>query len=285
VIIRPFLLISILALASCKYFKKKSGTGSEAPIARVQDAYLYPSGLREILKRAHESGDSARFVNNYVQDWIKRQLMIQKALLYLPDENLDVERQVNDYRQSLILYAYEKELILQKLDTSVSEAELRGYYEQYKNNFELDNDLAQLHYVKTAMDAPRRDSLLAWLVSDSEADRMKLEDYCHQYAVDFSLSDSLWMDVPAILKTMPVSLQQLEAIAGYRSRAAVNDSAHYCVLKINDFRKKGETAPFEFVKDEILRIILNKRKMDLIRSTYDNIYAEAERNKEFEIYE
>ncbi len=279
-----WLLLLLVFLSSCKYFKTKPGIEDEQAIARVQDAYLCASDIEQVLKSAGSSKDSANFVKNYVDDWIKRKLMIEKALLYLPAEELDIDKQVNDYRESLILYAYEKELILQKLDTLVSDEEALKYFEEFKQNFEIDFDLVQLRYVKAPNDAPKLDSLITWLGSDNDADKIKLEDYCYQNAADFSLNDSAWFDVPTVLKIIPVTPNQLEALMNYKSKTTVNDSAYHYALRVNDFRREGEIAPFHFVKDDIIRITLNKRKMDLVRSTYDNIFHEAQRNNEFEIY-
>lgn len=277
-------LVLLFFFTSCTYFKTKPA-GDKQPIARVQDAYLYYSDIEPILKSAKDSEDSASLVKNFIDDWIKRKLMIEKALLYLPMEKLDIERQVNDYRESLILYAYEKELILQKLDTIVHEAEARQYYETYKQNFELNNDAVQLQYVKAPNNAPKIDSLLVWLSSENEDNKIKLEDYCYRYAAGFSLEDTMWFDASAVLKTIPLTRAELDALVGSKSKTTVKDSLFYYALRVNDFRRRGEIAPFHFVKDDIIRLTLNKRKMDLVRSTYDNIFREAQRKNEFEIYE
>lgn len=278
------LLLLLVFLSSCKYFKPKPASDNK-PIARVQDAYLYYSDIEPVLLSAKDSEDSASLVKNFIDDWIKRKLMIEKALLYLPTEELDIDRQVNDYRESLILYAYEKELILQKLDTVVPDAEVLQYYETYKQNFELGNDAVQLQYVKTANNAPKIDSLLVWLALKDEDDKIKLEDYCYRYAAGFSLNDTMWFDVSAVLKTIPVTRAELDALIGSKSKTTVKDSLFYYALRVNDFRRKGEIAPFHFVKDDIIRLTLNKRKMDLVRSTYDIIFREAQRKNDFEIYE
>lgn len=278
------LLAVPLLFTSCKYFKKTPGATDEAPIARVQDAYLYYSDIEPVLKSAEYSKDSAGFVQNYVNEWIKRKLMIGKAVLYLPEDKLDIDRQVDDYRESLILYAYEKELILQKLDTVVADEEAQKYFEQYRQNFDLDFDVVQLMFAKAPRNAPNLDSLTAWFGSNNEDDKIKLEDYCYKYAADFSLKDSLWFEAPAILKTLPITQNQLDAAISNKTRTVVSDSVYQYLLKVTDFTRKGEIAPFGFVKDDIIRLILNKRKMDLVRSTYDNIFTEAQRKNEFEIF-
>lgn len=79
--------------------------------------------------------DSAEVAKNYIDNWIKRQLILQVAEKYLTAEQLDIERRVQDYKESLIIYSYENELIQQKLDTVVSQDEIEAYYQQYEENF------------------------------------------------------------------------------------------------------------------------------------------------------
>lgn len=251
----------------------------------MNDEYLYYSDIEPILKSAGNARDSATVAKSYVDDWIKRKLMLQKAQVYLPAEKLDIERQVSDYRESLILYTYEKELILQKLDTAVPVETLMNYFEGYKTNFVLNEGVVQMHYVKVARDAPKIDSLARWFGSDNEMNKARIEDYCHRYAADFSLNDSMWQAVSAVFKSMPVSSSQLEALNRYKTTTVVGDSLFNYVVKVKDSKAKGEIAPFDYVKDDIARIILNKRKMELVRSTYENIYLEAQRSNKFEIYE
>ncbi len=278
------LKVLLVFFSSCNFFSKKN-IGNEQPVARVNDEYLYYSDIEPILKSAGNARDSATVAKSYVDDWIKRKLMLQKAQVYLPAEKLDIERQVSDYRESLILYTYEKELILQKLDTAVPVETLMNYFEGYKTNFVLNEGVVQMHYVKVARDAPKIDSLARWFGSDNEMNKARIEDYCHRYAADFSLNDSMWQAVSAVFKSMPVSSSQLEALNRYKTTTVVGDSLFNYVVKVKDSKAKGEIAPFDYVKDDIARIILNKRKMELVRSTYENIYLEAQRSNKFEIYE
>lgn len=230
------------------------------------------------------ANDSASIVENYVEDWVKRKLMIQKALKYLPSEKLDINKQVEDYRESLILYIYEWELILQKLDTTVDESILLNYFDGYKTNFELKNDVVQMFFVKAPEDAPKIDSLVLWIASRYEKNKTKMEDYCHQYAVDFSIGDTIWYEIPTVYKNIPISKYQLEMSRLYKSTVMVSDSLFNYVVKVNSSKAKGEIAPYHYVREDISRIILNKRKKELVRSTFENVYLEGKRTNKFEIY-
>lgn len=248
------------------------------------DEYLYRPDIEHIAKNVAGTDDSARVVEKYVEDWIKRKLMLEKANQYLPGDKVNIDRQVEDYRESLILYIYEKELLLQKLDTAVDENILLNYFDEYKTNFELKDDIVQLLFVKAPKDAPKTDSVVMWIASKEETAKQKMENYCHQYASDFSLGDTVWFETSSVFSNIPVSAHQLEVLKLYKNTLMVSDSLFNYVVKMNDSGNKGEIAPYHYVKDDITRIILNKRKKELVRSTFENVYLEGKRANKFEVY-
>ena len=59
-------------------------------------------------------------MQSYIDSWIKKQLLVAQAEMNLTEALKDVEGRINDYRNSLLIYAYQHELIKQNFDTVVS---------------------------------------------------------------------------------------------------------------------------------------------------------------------
>ena len=99
----PFWLILALTVFfnSCSRFENRN---KEQPIARVYDRYLYPSDINDIFPNNHSSNDSLLILANFVDKWIKKQLILQKAELNLTDDQKDVSKQLEEYRSSLLLF-------------------------------------------------------------------------------------------------------------------------------------------------------------------------------------
>lgn len=278
-------MLALLVYPSCKYLKKGVSDKDEMPVARVNDKYLYYSDIKNIIRKTVVIEDSAQVIRNYIDDWIKHNLVLQKAATYLPPEKLDVQKQVNNYRESLIIHLYERELILQKLDTAISVEEIRRYYEDFKGNFELREDIIQFYYIKLANTAPKLDSIKAFINAQSETDKIKLTDYCFQYAEDFSISDSAWFEIERVYQQLPIRKEYMDMLIQYNSSGIVQDSNYTYLLKVNSFKIKGELAPFNYIINDISKIILNKRKVDLINSTYRSLYQDGVKSGSFEIYQ
>ena len=55
-------------------------------------------------------------------------------------------------------------------------------------------------------------------------------------------------------------------------------------MQINDVLLRNDAAPLEYVKPTIRQIVINKRKLELIKQLEKDITKDAIKNKQFEIY-
>jgi len=273
----------LLATASCDWLKKNDRE-NDPVVAQVGGKYLYLSDIAEGPAKGLAAADSAEVVGNFIDAWIKKQLILGMAEKYLSPEQLDIEKRVQDYRESLIIYHYENELIQQKLDTAITEEEILTYFAQYQENFLLTEDIAQFYYVKVPRDAPKLDDARDMFRSNTIEDKEKLAAYCKQYAADFYLQDSIWYELSGIYKQIPIDQLQLRTLSKNKLTGEVEDSLYIYMLKVNDFREQQQPAPLNYVKDDVAKIVLNKRKMELITKTYESLYNDAVENGGFKKY-
>ena len=125
-------------------------------LVSLYDKELY---LSEISNSFPEESDSVTFVQSYVDSWIKKQLLVAQAEMNLTDALKNVEGRIEDYRSSLLIYAYQQELINQNFDTIVSKIEIQNYYDKNKEELKLKENIFQGRFVKTNIDAPKLDVL------------------------------------------------------------------------------------------------------------------------------
>src|SRR5947207_561682 len=110
-------IFSLLICVSCHYFGKDDPSKKDA-IARAYDYILYPEDLTGIVPEGASRTDSIAIVKNYIDNWIRHKSVLHKAENNLDEEKKNVQDQLEEYRNSLVTYAYETELIRQKLDTN-----------------------------------------------------------------------------------------------------------------------------------------------------------------------
>lgn len=275
-------ILGLLLVVSCT--SKTDINGNREVIARANNSYLYLDNIKDIVPQGTSSKDSIERLKKYIDNWVHEALVIQKAEDNLTDEQKDVEKQLQDYRNSLITYIYEKELVKQKLDTTVSAQEIEEYYNNNRNNFELKDNIIKVVYVKVNKKAPGINKLEKWYKSDNLKDKELLAGYCHQFAENFYLDDNSWLLFDDLLKEIPIQTYNKELFLQNNRFVEVSDSLNSYFLNIKGFKIRNSLSPLSFEKENIKNIILNKRKLQLISKMKEDIYNDAANNKKIEIY-
>ena len=274
------LLIIIVAL-SCTKLETRS---REKPLARVFEKNLYPSDIRDIFPNNVSPEDSILIQQNYVDKWVKKQLILQKAELNLTEEQKDVRLQIDEYRSSLLIYKYEQNLVLQKLDTLISDEEIEAYYTENPSNFNLDRHIVKALFIKLPINAPEIWRVRQMSRSEREEDFRELESYCYQHGAKYDYFDDKWTSFSTITRALPNEIRNPESFLRWNRYIEQQDSAFRYMVNLKEFTLAGTVAPLPYVEQKIRSIILNKRKVQFVRDLENNIYKDALNKGSFTIY-
>ncbi|NNC94607.1 MAG: hypothetical protein HKN92_03525 [Chitinophagales bacterium] len=282
---RPAFTLALFTFlfTSCSLFNKNEQEQKGKILAQVGDRYLYLKDIGEIVNPSMDN-DSADIINNYINIWVKRQLLLLKAEEQLPEEINEIEKKVQDYKESLIIYRFEQELIKQKLDTVISSDAISAYYEQYKNNFILEFDVVDVSYVKLLSNSPTKDSVGDWFFSGSLEDLLKLEEFSSQYAVTYNLNESNWIGAELFVNMISMEEGDFGDLLMRKEEFKLEEENYSLFVKVKGKRLKGSEAPLEYVEDDIKKILLNKNKILLLDEINDRIYSEGTKQNKFKIF-
>lgn len=276
------LILAALMLSACHLmpWNKKD----DNVLARVHNKYLYASDVQRIINPGTAPLDSINIVNNYINSWIRQQLLLYQAERSLTQSQKDFTKQLEDYRNSLIIYEYESDIIRKKLDTVVNKAEIRDYYEKNQTNFELKENIVKVSYVQLDSDSKELTKLRKlWQTNDSKSKR-ELEKYCIQNGLNYSLWDDNWVFFNDLLKDIPIKTYNQESFLQYNRSIEVRDSAYIYLVEFREFQIKESVAPLSMHEENIRKIIMNRRKIELLQNLQNEIFENALNNNQFEIY-
>jgi len=281
--------IIVVLLSSCDFIKIKKETAEgelvRKPIARVGNSYLFQDELIGIAPTGVEAEDSIARVTAYVDSWIRKQLVINEAMKNIDIDELEVERKVLDYRYSLIGYEYQNYYIKKNLDDSVSDEEIEAYYKEGLDNFILKQNIIQGTYIKVPKSAPRTKKIKDLMFSKKSKDQVELKSYCIGFSAAYHLSDSSWIEFDKLVVNSPLSEipNKVQFLRSYNYYETTDNDFLY-FLKIQAYKISDNVSPLEFVKQDIKNIILNKRKVELARKLEDDVYENAAKRKDFEVF-
>ncbi len=276
--LKKIVFVLLVFIVACK----SSPEPGEVAVARVYDSYLYVKDLNGKLPANISPADSTVLIKEYIDNWIKQQLLIKQAEKNLSDEDKDFTQQLEDYKNSLLIYKYETQLIKQSLDTLITENEIADYYEKNKSNFELKENIVKVIYVKIPRAVPMTVPKL-YIGSDKPADRKKLQDFCVKYAVNYYLDDQNWLLFNDILKEIPITTYNQEEYLKNNRTIEIQDSTYSYLMNIKGFMIKDGLSPLSFEKNNIRDIIMNKRKLKLIEDMQKEVYSNGVKKGSFEV--
>ncbi len=278
-------------MSSCEFFQVKKAKNDDlnqerSPIVRAHDAYLYQEDIEGIVQKGMSLEDSADRVNRYIDSWARKQLLIKEATKNIVFDEAEIERKILDYRYSLMGYEYQSYYVNKNLVSEVTDEEIQNYYTEHIDNFTLKQNIIRSRFINLPIGAPNTVDVKKLLYSNKEDDIETLKNYCLSFATSYQLNDSVWINFEELVRSTPLAeLDNKVRFLKTKKYSESVDSTNLYYLRILEYKMSDELSPMEFVKDQIKNIIINKRKITLARQLEEDVYQQAVRNNEIEIYE
>ncbi|OBX25373.1 peptidylprolyl isomerase [Gelidibacter algens] len=277
-----FIILGCCFLVSCDFFKQ---TDDRTPVARVGDSYLYEEDVEDLVAEGTSVEDSTLLVNGFITRWATQLLLVDGAKRNLPEDlQNDFNKLVNQYQNDLFTRAYVEALVKRSIDTTVSLSEAQNVYDNNKESFKLNEELIKLRYINLSQNAINRDEIEKRFKRFNEKDKRYLDSLDIQFK-SFSLNDSIWIKASQVVQKIPVvnadNKKELLKISNF---IQLKDSLDLYLIQINEVLQQNEYAPLEYVKPTVNQIIINRRKLELIKQFEKDITRDAIKNNQFEIY-
>ena len=267
------LILGLIPLfVSCKYLDFSS---DDAIVAEVGDKILYESEVKNLIPQGTTPEDSINMLEQYVNSWALKHLLLNKAESELSKSEKDVEQELEDYRSSLLVYKYEKIYLEERLDTVITDDECMDYYKNYSSNFTLNNSVVKARVVKVSDRSPNLETIRKMYKTTSLEEIDEFEKLCYNSADRYNNFNNNWVDISAIAREIPYDVQMCEREAWSKSYIETKDSLYYYFVYFLDKIAPDSTAPFEFYQTKIKEIILSKRKQELVANLEKNLIQEA----------
>ncbi|WP_439127452.1 hypothetical protein [Polaribacter sp.] len=272
----------VILFASCDYFavQEKRASTSEI-VAIVGTEKLFREDLKDILPKTITKEDSLLLVKSYIQDWAIKKLLIKKAEKNNSLEALEnINKLVQDYKESLLINNYKEELIKQQLDTIISPEEVENYYNFNKENFKLNEELLKLRYLHFDNNINDKKEIIKLFKSNDTEAAEQLEQMQLSFK-KYQLNDSVWTQLDKILLKLPISKENLLKKTKFIQK---QDSLGLYLVAVKDVLNRNDIAPLSYIEPTIKEMILHKRKIELIREIEKIIVKDATEKNNFKIY-
>lgn len=275
------LLVALLLLASCGKLIRQS---ERVVVAECYNNKLYADELEGLVPSSAGKLDSLAQVESFIDSWVRQQILVHQAEMNLPPSELDFTKQLQDYRNSLVIYAYETQLIEQYLDTVVSQEEIAAYYEDHKDNFQTRSTMVKVAYVILDVDCKHEKEFKKLLSDRDTLDVGHLDALASHSAKYASLDVDSWVRLDDFLAAVPVEIYNHESFLRKNRFVSFEKDNLLYMVRFEDYLLEKSVSPIEIEEDGIRNIILLKRQKELLELMRSDLYEQAKKEKVFEIY-
>ena len=273
------ILFVIILFQSCNWINNNVEENADV-LARVGNATLY----KKDIIYSPSLGDSSQVYSNQINLWVKKQLVLNSA--FQNDEIMnEIQDKVDNYKESLMLFEFEKYLFANSNNVDISKDEVSKYYEENVEDFILPFNLVRAIYVKIPFDAPSINTFRNNLRKYPNSDTTEIISYCFQFAEKSFLEDSTWIKFDDIVMNIPFP-PDLDKVRFLKNRNyyETRDNEYIHFIRILDKKLIGDFSPISFEEEIINTILLNNRKQELFDKLRDSIYNNSIRGFDYEIY-
>ncbi len=273
--------IAALLLCACSVDED----GGDPVVARAYDRSLYWSDLRQVIPLEAKAADSAAMAQRYIDSWLHEQVVLHRAEENLTADQLrSFDARIEDYRRSLLTYTYEDALVAQKLDTTVTDEELRRYYDAHGKDFLLKDNIVRARWFKLHDADTRTERKVEQLWrSGREEDRHELEVWLAAHGSPINDTHDDWMPFTELLQQVPLEVENPTDWLPRQGKVTVRDSLDLFFVELLEHRLRDGLSPFPLVRERVRAVILNQRRLALLERMRNDLYQDALDRKDIEV--
>ncbi len=273
------LTFSVIGLLGCSQRGDESKGKEDVLLVKIQHKSLYLSELQGMIQPNTGEQDSILLLNSFVERWARETALMLEAEKSVP-QDLNIDQLVRDYRASLIKNNYERTLVEQLLDSTVTHTELESFYAKSLEGFKLKQPILQCVIVVLplkALDVEEFKQKWKKFVKKGE-DLVYLKTYCEKNAAYFHFDENTWFEFSQVKSKFPPQTITLKNYKSKNDFSTEDEIYLYFFKKIESF-DTNEIPPKNYIEPKAKRIILHERKLRILKEKKEEIYErELRRN-------
>lgn len=251
-------------------------------LAQVFNYKLYFDDISDLIQGYSNAEDSIQQVRNLTEHWVRDRLILVEAEKKFPKE-VNMNKLLEDYRQSLLRHFFEQRIIEERLDTVITESDLLRYYEANKEQHRLETGILRGFYFKIAKPENRSDRILQWWRTFPQQYYEDVIAYASQRAKTNWQDSSKWHEMHMLVQLFP---EGTLSPSGIRSNQRIlrEDRDYIYLLYPLEVYYERDIAPLSTVRSQAARYIIHQRELELLERIKKEIYDRDIQNAQVKIF-
>ena len=237
---------------------------------------VFTYDLREadiIADLGEENYANENLKQQYIDSWIKKQLLLAKASKSRADLD-EINELVKNYRESLLIQKYKDSYVKKKLDMAVSKKEIEEAYKTISTEYRLQEDVFKAELVIVPIEHSDKLDIINYFK------KKNYDEWKNSVGnnIDFQTQDtSKWLNWAKISQHIPYDLLDEEDLK--ENEPYFRQSEHQLFfLRTFDYIDKKEIAPLSYMKPKLEAAIIERKKAKLLEEYNAELYKSALKN-------
>lgn len=251
------------------FFVTSGCSDQEVVVASVNDHELTLKQAEYLMDALGYDINKKEDWKTFLESWATNEAYRQELMETDAKRSEIVSLKGKNFEGELSRFYLEEREISKKLDTTITEKELKDHYAKNKDQFSLQDYLVKALYIKIPKGIEVESKLKESYLLKNDKDLTKVNSYAKLYAEDFYFDDAQWIYFNDLVKDIPLKEYNRDNLILNRTKTYFSDQEFTYFVNILDYRVKDEVPPFDFLKDQIREIILAKR-ISILREQIEN---------------
>ncbi|MCQ2154101.1 MAG: hypothetical protein MJY44_06020 [Bacteroidales bacterium] len=274
--------VALAAFPSCRAVSNL--IHDDQVVASVDNHHLYLSEVAPLVPPGTPSEDSLALVNAYIDSWASGILYADLAEENLAKGELDLTREMEAYRASVLKFRYEQHYLADRLDTLITAEQVERYYRDHESRFTLDSPVVKARFLRITAEVPERAKIIRLMGSSEYDDLMEADSLARIYADKYFDKSDEWISASALASEFGTDVENmLSSLNGGFITKGNQKKGELRTAKVCGIVRSG-VAPLEYIEPKVRELILSERRHALLVNLESDLLDNARRTKKLQIY-
>lgn len=265
---RLYILAFALLLCSCN--------GNDPVVAEAFNAKLYLSQVAAQIPDDSSPEDSTAFAEMLINHWIHQQLVLHEANKTLSLKDKHFAKEIEEYKQSLLINAYYEKITSDTNQFFVSDEELNAFLNKYADRYTVNREIIKINYVKTSKNSKVIAPLKELLFDEDRriTEKNQIESICSD-SIEYFLEDNTWLYLDDIQNEFPIQIMNKESILTEDKYIETEDGDNHYLIVFLDYKSKRTLNETTEEINAARAMLLQQKKQAYIQQHLDDLYKQA----------
>lgn len=267
--------VIIVAVSLCALLSASCHRHEDRVMAQVYYHRLYESEILQNMPTGLSPADSIAMVNDFIDKWVKEQLLLHEAEKNLSPIEKNFDKQIDQYRNNLLVNAYFDKLVAQSDTFNVTEEELEAFMKSFDKRYTIEKEIVKVNYVKLLKNSPLLEVVKGILFDDARrAEEKESLAVLLGDSIEYLLDDDTWLYLDDIQNEVSFDFTQ-EAVSGKTKYVEKEIGDYHYLLVVLDYKNQRSVSETNEEKAAARMMLLNQKRQRYLKQHVDELYQKA----------